>query len=577
MGKKVFESTTSLFIISYYYYFFQKVKAVTVQLSDLISQIKLEHKSPGKLSEPIAMSFYSTSDDIGRSTTGINGYFVQTLLLIDALLRMKPVESDKQKLVSLCEEKYQNNEEQLEMIEEFRETYSSDQALWWYSRESFLYKMLNEALRKQDIDILFLFRFIIRDIYEQLEDNQYSEAVAVYRGQIMSIDEVNNLQKSINKIVSINSFFSTSIDRSQALKFIKKCELPDGKERVLFEIDADPRVVTTKPFADITLHSQFTDESEILFMIGSIFHIDAIHQNNDDLWIIRMRLCGDNDNHLKELFAYMKKTYADSNKDITLLSFGRILHQMGKFDLAKQFYERCQREFSSDDPSRSDLYYSLGVLTTDQGDYDECIEWFQKTLKIKSQANPPDYIYLGGIYNAIGDAYRQQEDYNQALEHFNKAVELYKKARADDRLDMAYAYNNIGLVYQEQDNYLEALNFYEKSLAIKQKHLPSNHPSLSTAHNNIGLVHHSLNEYDAALEHYNYSLQIQLKSLPSQHPDIAMSYENMGHVHEDKGEWKQALTYYNNAHTIYRASLSDTHPDTIKNNKNIQRVSSKLK
>jgi uncharacterized UPF0160 family protein len=48
-----------------------------------------------------------------------------------------------------------------------------------------------------------------------------------------------------------------------------------------------------------------------------------------------MRLCGGNHNHLKKLFDHMKKTYADSNKEITLLSFGRVLHQMGKFDLAK--------------------------------------------------------------------------------------------------------------------------------------------------------------------------------------------------------------------------------------------------
>ncbi len=61
----------------------KKVKAVTVRMDDLISRIKSEHKSYEKLNEPIAMTFYSASDDADQdqSTTGLNGHFVQFLLL----------------------------------------------------------------------------------------------------------------------------------------------------------------------------------------------------------------------------------------------------------------------------------------------------------------------------------------------------------------------------------------------------------------------------------------------------------------------------------------------------------------
>ncbi len=399
----------------------------------------------------------------------------------------------------------------------------------------------------------------------------------MYRGQILSIGEVNNLQQSIGDFISINSFFSTSTDCDKALEFVEDSDIPDGMERVLFEIDAHPCVVTTKPFADISSYSKYQNEFEILFMNGSIFRIEDICQNNDQIWIIQMKLCSDDDHHLKELFVHMKKTYADSNKEITILSFGRVLHQMGKFDLAEKFYEHLLKELSSDDPSCLDLYYSLGAVTMNKGDYNACVQWFQKTLEIKFQTDPHDYIYIGGIYNAIGEVYRKKEDYNQALESFNKAVELFKKAHAENHLDMAYFYNNIGLVYQEKHKYSEALNYYEKSLAIKGKHLPSSHPSISTAHNNIGLIHHSLRRYDDALDHYKQSLDIQLKSLPPQHPDIAMTYENMGHVHEDKGDWNQALTCFKNADTIYQKSLFSQHPDTVKNKNNIRRVSLKLK
>ena len=78
-----------------------QVKAVTVQLDDLVSRIKLEQKSYSKLNEPIAISFFSATDDIQQSTMGLNGEFIHYLLLINVLLRMKTVESDKEKLINL--------------------------------------------------------------------------------------------------------------------------------------------------------------------------------------------------------------------------------------------------------------------------------------------------------------------------------------------------------------------------------------------------------------------------------------------------------------------------------------------
>jgi hypothetical protein len=70
--------------------------------------------------------------------------------------------------------------------------------------------MLNKALRKQNIDILFLFRFFIRDIHRKLKQNQYQYSIRFYRGQMLSNDELNNLRKSIGEFISINSFFSTT-------------------------------------------------------------------------------------------------------------------------------------------------------------------------------------------------------------------------------------------------------------------------------------------------------------------------------------------------------------------------------
>ncbi|CAF1679187.1 unnamed protein product, partial [Rotaria magnacalcarata] len=55
------------------------------------------------------------------------------------------------------------------MIEEFDNSYKPDSAIWWYTRQSCFYRMMNKALRVQDFDTLFALRFFITDIAKQIK------------------------------------------------------------------------------------------------------------------------------------------------------------------------------------------------------------------------------------------------------------------------------------------------------------------------------------------------------------------------------------------------------------------------
>ena len=551
---------------------------MTVKLNDLISQIEQDQKSRIKVEEPLSFNTYSIKENVDQTTTGLNGHFVHSLLLIDVLLRMKTIHTDKHQLISLCNNEYKNNPSQLAIVREFEKDYSAEKALWWYSRESFLYKILNKALRTQKIDILFLFRFVIGDIYRQLEQNQCKSSVQVYRGQVMSNDEINNLRHSCNNFISINSFFSTSMSRKKAVGFLYQTEISDNIHRVLFEIDAEPQLMTSKPFADISKVSVYGSEQEVLFMMGCIFRLIDIRQNNDgEMWIVRMKLCGDDEHDLKKLFEHMKKDYAGGDGEVDLRSFGNVLRVMGKFDLAEKFYRHLLDELPPNDASLSPLYYTLGLVIMDKGDYDASLQWFHKSLEIFMRTNPSDYVNISSKYICIGILHQKKSNYSQALEWFNKGIELFKQAHDENHLNMAYLYSDIAIVYQEQENYSESLDNYNKSLEIYEKHLPSNHPDLGDIQCNTGIVHKGLGHHDLALDHYYRALQIQLKSLPNSHPSIANCYENIGEVYEDKGELKQALTYFEKADTIYCQSLPSQHPDRVRIATHIQRVTSNIK
>jgi len=586
---------------------FTKIKSVIGELKDLIHVIRQDQQSRVKIEEPLSINL-------------LNGNFIHSLILTDVLIRMKSIESDKKQLIQLCKREYQNNQKELEFVREFEKDYRADKALWWYSRDSFLYRMLNKALRVQNIDLLFLFRFVIGDIYQQLKVYQQQSPIRVYRGQVMSTDELNTLRQSTDNFISINSFFSTSTNRDRALGFLNSSKIPGDLCRVLFIIDADPQIVKSKPFADISSLSEFSDECEVLFMIGSIFRLIKIEEmENEEILMIHMELCGDDEHDLKELFDHMKNKFGDENEEVNLCSFGQVLHEMGKYDSAEKIYHRLLSELPSNDPSLGYLYYNLGMVTLDKAAYDFSLEWFEESLVIEEQKGSSNYVNIGNLYNCIGESYRGKGELERALENYNKAIELFRNANDEDNSNMAGFYNNIAIIYDEQNKYTEALDYYKKSLATMIQHLPSNHPNVAAchiniggvyyqlneydlamehvqqsleirlkslpgdhpdiagSHNNIGLVYSNLNKYDLAMEHVQQSLEIRLKSLPDDHPNIATSYRNIGLIHEKKCEWKQALELFEKALNIYEHAFSSQHPNVLEVKADIERVSAKLK
>lgn len=214
---------------------------------------------------------------------------------------MKPTESDRNELIQLLKTEYKNSHAQLALVCEFEREYTASKAVWWYTRESFVYQMLNKALRMQNIDLLYLFRFLIQDLNRSLQQNQCQAPVHVYRGQVMSSDELQVLQRSQGQSISINSFFSTSIHLQTALEFLANASISNNLRRILFIIDADAHTTKSKPFASISLSSDVHDESEVLFMIGCVFRSTKIHQNRHGIWEIRLQLCDDNQHDLKAL------------------------------------------------------------------------------------------------------------------------------------------------------------------------------------------------------------------------------------------------------------------------------------
>ncbi|CAF3709178.1 unnamed protein product [Rotaria sp. Silwood1] len=363
---------------------FAKVKAVVVKLDELIFRIGADHRIQKIVEEPLSINIFTTSTGAGTSTMGVNGQFVYSQLLIECLLRLKYIEADKQELIHLCKQKYESNITELNNLHDFEKNYSPNKALWWYTRESFFYKTLNTALRTQDIHLIFLFRVFIFDLYNQLKKYQTGNTLRVYRSQMMSSDELEPLKQCHGQLISVNSFFSTSTDKQKALSFLNISDVTSNLESVLFEIDADHLAATTKPFADISPHSAYPSESEILFMLGSIFRLKNVDRSNDgQVWIIRMTLCSDNEHELKHVLMDMKQKLESGETNLRTL--GKLLSEMNKSDLAEKYFIRFTEQLSLNNSLLDDLYEDLGKIAARTGNLDKGMEWRKKAIVVKKQ------------------------------------------------------------------------------------------------------------------------------------------------------------------------------------------------
>ncbi|CAF0724202.1 unnamed protein product, partial [Didymodactylos carnosus] len=176
-----------------------KIRGVFTHKDSLLIQIAEDAKVLSKDMTPLNVFSLTHNEKLICALYKESAVFMWNQLLMDVLLRMPKSDESKMEMLTECESYYRDNAKELEKINDFRLNYSSDAAVSWYTRDSFVYRLLNKALRTRDIDIIFKFRFFIADLYRQLQ-KEYSKFMerftdheyflTVYRGQHLKADEL---------------------------------------------------------------------------------------------------------------------------------------------------------------------------------------------------------------------------------------------------------------------------------------------------------------------------------------------------------------------------------------------------
>ncbi|CAF4802472.1 unnamed protein product, partial [Rotaria sp. Silwood2] len=132
-------------------------------------------------------------------------------LLKEVFLGMTDI--NRSDMIDYCRTNYADNPRQLELISIFECDYRRHTPVGWYSLNAWLYRMLNKALRTQEISTLYVLRTFIRDLHNQLMEFcntlNVREPLILYRGQQMFTSDFDKLRTNQGGLLSVKSFLST--------------------------------------------------------------------------------------------------------------------------------------------------------------------------------------------------------------------------------------------------------------------------------------------------------------------------------------------------------------------------------
>ncbi|CAF1399839.1 unnamed protein product [Rotaria sordida] len=378
-------------------------------------------------------------------------------------------------MIDFCRSQYANNRHVLNLIDEFDRDYALYSPITWYTRDGFLYKMLNKALRINDIKPLVLLHNYIRHLHQQLIELQQQsiqkEPLILYRGQQMPIIEFEKIKNNIGGLLSISNFLSTTAIVDVAGIFAGHPLDDQTISCILFQIYIDP-TVNTFPVANIERYSYFGEDQNPLLM------------------------------------------------------FGGLLIQIGEYEKGEYFYLIGLTMES--EPSRLvTIWNQLGIIYSHLNQIDEAQKCYVELLQIKQKYLDKDDPALATIYNNIGTIYHNQGNSQLALEHFQRALSIHLANPESNYEYIAAEYCNIAAIFIDQGNLQEAFQCQQRSLDINRKYLPSNHPYLAQSYYALAMSLYALGRYDEMFEYMQKALSIDKQSLPPNHPQSQFHEENM--------------------------------------------------
>ncbi len=225
----------------------------------------------------------------------------------------------------------------------------------------------------------------------------------------------------------------------------------------------------------------------------------------------------DNHNKSKKAFEEIIQTnekLADSllsENNLSLLSvaysyIAKMYSQEGKYDLAKQYYNRNIRFILEIMPDNQDLLHSnyslLAEVFSKENEFKKSNNYFFQTLKFNINKGNKNSI-LANTFNIAQNYIRLSQ-----IDSANYYLDIAKNNLSENHVFTSNYHQIRAETYQKNKNYQLAFKEFEKSLDfLLDKSNNKQQQDIALAYNKVGLLHLEYNQPNKALENYNLGIE----------------------------------------------------------------------
>ena len=183
----------------------------------------------------------------------------------------------------------------------------------------------------------------------------------------------------------------------------------------------------------------------------------------------------------------------------------------------------------------SQAYNDLGIIYSDQKNYDVAIDSYNKSLVIRKDLK--DLKGIAALYIKLGIVYQEQGNFKEAVQFQLQALQTYEKLQLD--FGIGTALNNLGVLFFDIGNPAESLKYHEKAIAIRKK--IKDNPGIAAGYSNMANIYLNEGNIDKAQENYEKALSILEKE--NDPYSLAVALNNMTTVKTKKEKYSEALKF----------------------------------
>ncbi|CAF0977621.1 unnamed protein product [Rotaria sp. Silwood1] len=362
-----------------------------------------------------------------------------------------------------------------------------------------------------------------------------------FRGQQISVEELDRWKNNIGTIISINSFFSTSCNIETSLKFARSCMISNDMRSILLEVEIDSSLENVI-WADISHRGHFKHEQEIIFNLNSLFKIVSVNFDSTfQLWKIQLKTTDEGTDNVEQYLSCIKQQMEYSSP---IVYFGwLLLNELGQVNQAEKYFQMLLRSLPSDHPDIPSVYNGIGRVYSERNELDLALANYEMAYKLWRERLHSNPSHIARSLHNIANIMRDKGDFDQALNKYREALTIEEENHPDDNLQKAIIIQNIGNTLIEKGDLDTALDCLSRALDMLEHILPEQHPKISTCLGDIGSVYEKKNDFEKALDYYHKELDMDERCLPSDHPHLSRDLKKIVITYKKYEKVDQALEF----------------------------------